>query len=368
MRNCALYKPAEIFALSLLYGWFAYFRRAVLSSPVKKRLIQFLKIVLPLAVGVYLVVHIYQQLADDERKALFSAIRNANYFWVALSFLMGVLSHYIRGYRWGFQLEAMGYKVSGVNNFLAVMIGYIVNMVLPRVGEVSRAAAITQYEKVPFEKSFGSIISERAVDFVLLLTISGITLALQYSALEPFLNELLSVYSSTFTSIILWVLIAAGLVGAFVFFKLLDRFRDRPFFNPIWKLKEGLIEGLRSIFRMKARVSYLIATLMIWALYLGMFWICFYALEDTSTLGADAIFASFVVGSFAIVIIPGGIGAFPVGIMQVLLLYGVAASSGFALGWILWLSQTSMIVLVGGMSMILMPIYNRNKILAHEKA
>lgn len=112
---------------------------------------------------------------------------------------------------------------------------------------------------------------------------------------------------------------------------------------------------------MERRMSYLWATMAIWLLYIGMFWVCFFALPETAGLGADAVFAGFVIGSFAIVIIPGGIGAFPAGIMQVLLLYGVAAEKGFALGWILWLSQTSMILLAGGLSLILMPVFNRKK-------
>jgi len=328
---------------------------------VKNTLIQILKVVIPVGLGIFLTVHIYRQLDEYQRQSLFTALREANYLWVALSFAMGLLSHYIRGYRWNFQLEAMGYKVSPVNNFLAVMIGYIVNLILPRVGELSRAAAITKYEKVPFEKSFGSIISERALDFVVLLGITGITLVLQYSILKPFADDLFEVFSGKATSTILWIILIAGIVGAFLGLKLLEKWKDRPFFSMIWKLKEGLTEGLRSIIKMKKRGAYLIATIAIWLLYVGMFWVCFLALEDTAGLGADAVFAGFVVGSFAIVVIPGGIGAFPVGIMQALMLYGIAGETGFALGWILWLSQTSMIVLVGGASMLIMPALKQNK-------
>jgi hypothetical protein len=292
-------------------------------------------------------------------------MRNANYWWVALSFFMGLLSHYIRGYRWSFQLEAMGYRPKNMNNFFAVMIGYMVNMVLPRAGEVSRAAAITKYEHIPFEKSFGSIISERAVDFVLLLLITTATVLLQFNTMRPFAEELLQAFSGKASSWVLWLILGLGIVAAVVFIHLLNRYRDRAFFSLIWKLKEGLFEGLRSIARMKARGKYLFATLLIWGLYIGMFWVCFLAIDEASTLGADAVFASFVVGSFAIVVIPGGIGAFPVGIMQTLTVYGLAAETGFALGWILWLTQTAMVVLVGGISMLLMPALNRIKTTPH---
>ncbi len=328
---------------------------------MKKFLIQLAKIVIPIGLGVYLTVHIYNDLGDDQRSALFDALKRADYFWVGVSFLLGLLSHFIRGYRWNFQLEAMGYRVSTLNNFLAVMIGYIVNLILPRVGEVSRAAAVTKYENVPFEKSFGSILSERALDFVVLLSITFITLLLQYNVLKPFADELLAAVSGKAGSALLWVVLALALIGGLIGIRLLDRLKDRPGFSLLWKLKEGLLEGLRSVFKMKKRGAYLLATIAIWFLYIAMFWVCFLSLDETSGLSPSAVFAGFVVGSFAIVIVPGGIGAFPVGIMQALLLYGIAGETGFALGWILWISQTSMIVIFGGISMILMPALKRNK-------
>ncbi len=326
---------------------------------IKKYFIQFLKVAVPVGLGIYLVIHIYQQLDAAQRAALFTAVKEANYLWVSLSFGMGLLSHYIRGYRWGFQLQAMGYESSTRNNFLAVLLGYIVNMVLPRVGEVSRAAAITKYDGIPFEKSFGSIISERALDFLVLMAITGTTVLLQYNLLISFFEKTIEGIHGKAASTVLWVLLALGLMGAVLAWHLLDRYKARPWVYKLWQLREGLVEGLRSILRMKDRGKYLLATLAIWMLYVAMFWVVFFAVEETATLGPNAVFAAFVIGSFAIVVIPGGIGAFPVGIMQALALYGIAAETGFALGWILWLSQTAMIVLAGGLSMYLLPQLNK---------
>lgn len=272
---------------------------------------------------------------------------------------MGVLSHWIRGYRWKFQLEAMGYHPRTINNFMAVMIGYIVNMILPRVGEVSRAAAITKYEKVPFQKSFGSILAERAIDLIVLAFISVITVILQFELLEGFANEMIEKLTSKTDSPILWIILGVGIALVILFYFLFKRLSHLAFFEKISSLVHGLLEGLRSIFKMKRRVEYVLATLAIWALYLGMFWVCFFSLSETSSLGPNAIFAGFVLGSFAIVLIPGGIGAYPVGIMQCLLLYGIAEETGFALGWIIWLSQTLMILIFGGLSMLYIPYYNK---------
>ncbi|HKK40021.1 MAG TPA: lysylphosphatidylglycerol synthase transmembrane domain-containing protein [Cryomorphaceae bacterium] len=329
---------------------------------VKVKAVQFLKIIIPVGLGIYLVWHIYSQLTSDQRAELFNAFENANYIWVVLSFFMGLLSHWIRGYRWKFQLEAMGYSPHLANNFMAVMIGYIVNLALPRVGEVSRAAAIAKYEGIPFQKSFGSILSERALDLIILLLITFSTLLLQYELLEKYAIELMDVVQGKFEAALIIILGAVGVVVLALGFYFLRKFAHIPLVGKIRSFINELLEGLRSIVRMEKRWLYLLATLSIWALYIGMFSVCFFALEETSDVGISAVFASFVLGSFAIVIIPGGIGAFPAGIMQALLLYGISAESGFALGWILWFSQTIMILLAGGISMILLPIFNKNRL------
>jgi hypothetical protein len=328
---------------------------------LKKRAVQLAKILIPVGLGIYLIWHIYRQLSADQRVELFNAFERANYFWVICSIAMGLLSHWIRGYRWSFQLEAMGYRSDLSNNFMAVMIGYIVNLALPRVGEVSRAAAIAKYEKIPFQKSFGSILSERTLDFIILMVISITTIFLQYDLLRSFSEKFLDAVGEKFTGTLFWLMVAGLVLLILGSIFVISRLSHLSAVNRLRGFIRELAEGLRSILRMKERGKYLLATIAIWLLYVGMFWVCFFALEETASLGANAIFAGFVLGSFAIVIIPGGIGAFPAGIMQSLVLYGIAEETGFALGWILWFSQTIMILLFGGASMLLMPIVNKRK-------
>lgn len=326
---------------------------------MKKKIFDILKIVVPISIGIFLVLHIYNQLDSTQRQAVFDSFKRANYFWIILSILMGVTSHWVRGYRWKYQLSAMGYHPRVFNNFMAVMIGYIVNMILPRVGELSRAAAITQYENVPVEKSFGSILAERAIDFMVVVTVTIVTVFLQYDLLRDFVNEIFDKLNAKANSPLLWGLAVFALILGVLFYFLVKRFSHLKIFAKISSLFQGLVEGLVSIFKMKKRVQYLLATLLIWSLYLGMFWICFFSLNETSSLGPNAVFAGFVLGSFAIILIPGGIGAYPVSIMQCLMLYGIAEETGFALGWIIWLSQTAMILIFGGLSMLYMPYYNK---------
>ena len=207
---------------------------------------------------------------------MFESFRKANYFWIVISVIMGLTSHYIRGYRWRFQMEAMGYHTRTANNFMAVMIGYIVNMILPRVGEVSRAAAITKYEKVPFQKSFGTILAERAIDMIVLMVIGIVTVILQFELLEEFATQIVTVISEAASSPKLWIGLIAAVILIFVLFFVFRKWRHNSFFAKVNALIEGLVEGLRSIFRMKRRVEYVLATIAIWVLYIGMFRVCFF--------------------------------------------------------------------------------------------
>jgi hypothetical protein len=197
---------------------------------------------------------------------------------------------------------------------------------------------------------------------IILMIITVTTIFLQFTLLEDFANELGGKALEKLNSPLLWVLGVMLLLSIPLFIYIMRRYRHIGIVAKIANLVEGLLEGLRSIFKMKKRWAYLFATLGIWVLYVGMFWVNFLALEQTAHLSINAVFAGFVLGSFAIVLIPGGIGAFPVGIMQALILYGIAEEIGFALGNLIWFSQTAMIVLVGGFSLLYMPIYNKKRV------
>ena len=129
----------------------------------------------------------------------------------------------------------------------------------------------------------------------------------------------------------------------------------------IRELFRGIFEGLSSILKMENKVYFLLHTVFIWIMYIGMFWICFFCLEETSQVPLAGVVASFVMGSLAIVFVQGGLGVFPLAIMNTLLLYGISKSGALALGWILWTSQTLMIIVLGVASIPLLRYVNRNK-------
>lgn len=249
-------------------------------------------------------------------------------------------------------LEPMGYKPRFANSFMAVMAGYLANFGIPRSGEVLRAATLSSYEKIPFEKAFGTIISERIADIVVMLAIMGFTLILQTEHLLTYFKT--NKINPLITIAILFLLLLAGVGGIW-----LIKRSNLPFLVKIRKMAQGLIEGMRSIFRMKQKWAFLFHTLFIWLMYILMFYVISFSVPEMAPPGAGMMLAAFVVGSLAISATNGGIGVYPVAIGAILVLFGISKQSGEAFGWLTWGTQTLLVLVLGALSFILLPVFNR---------
>lgn len=317
---------------------------------------------MPLGIGIYVVWYQFNQLTAEQLDQIKDSFASANYFWVVLSVVFGVLSHLSRAWRWKYTLEPLGYQNKFINNFFGVMIGYVTNIVLPRFGEVWRCVMVSRYEKATFEKLFGTVVAERVADLIVLLFIVAGVVVMQIARLKDSLNELLSDFlaKNSLEALLLkaGVLVVAGLVGVVVGWRLIRK-SDNPIFVKIRSLVSGLIDGVMSILKMKHKWAFLAHTAFIWIMYLAMFYVPFLALPETSVAGPGAVLASFVMASFSIVLVQGGIGVYPVAVAQTLALYNIPYEGGFAMGWIIWVAQTIMIVSFGVASLVLMPVMNK---------
>ncbi|WP_081208515.1 lysylphosphatidylglycerol synthase transmembrane domain-containing protein [Salegentibacter sediminis] len=319
---------------------------------MNKKTSKILKIILPLLLGFIFIWYSLQSATPQERRELLDNIVNANPFWLILSLVFGTLSHMSRAYRWQYMLEPMGYKPRFANSFMAVMAGYLANFGIPRSGEVLRAATLSSYEKVPFEKAFGTIISERIADIVIMLAIMGFTLILQTEHLLTYFKA--NQINPLVTIAILFVLLLAG-IG---FIWLIKR-SNLPFLIKIRKMAQGLIEGMRSIFRMKQKWAFLFHTLFIWLMYILMFYVISFSVPEMVPPELGMMLAAFVVGSLAISATNGGIGVYPVAIGAILVLFGISKQSGEAFGWLTWGTQTLLVLVLGALSFIILPLFNR---------
>lgn len=319
---------------------------------MKASLKKILSIILPLALGVFLVYYAFNQFTPQQIKEIKSQFINADYFFVIISTLFSIASLASRAYRWKFSLEHMGYKSYFLNNFMAVSVGYLMNLTVPRSGEISRALVLKNYDEIPFDKSFGSIIAERVLDLIILLSFIAAALILQFDVLKDFLFTKIPIEK---IAIIASILVVLGSIGFYLLF--FTQIKLMVFIREKFK---GIIEGVKSILEMKKRTPYLFHTIFIWACFVGTFYFGMQTIKETASLSIGVIITSFVVGSLAVTFTNGGFGAFPLMISSILYLYGISESSGTAVGWILWGSQTATVVILGGLSFIFLPIFNKS--------
>lgn len=321
-----------------------------MGLPIKK----FLKTAIPIALGVFLVWYSYNSTTPDDRRLILENISNANPFWVGLSVLIGILSHVSRAIRWNFLLNPLGHHPKLSNNILIILISYFANLGIPRSGEFLRATALTTYENVPFEKGFGTIVTERVIDLIMLLLIITIALFLQTDIILAFLNDNgINLLGSA-------LILAFGILGLIAFIYIIRK-STSGFALKLKTFLNGMLEGISSILKMEKKWLFVFHTLLIWGSYIAMFWVIKYTVAETIDLSFSQLLVAFIAGAFAMSTTNGGIGAYPIAVTAALTLFDISEVSGKAFGWIMWIAQTLMIVVFGAISFMLLPLLNRNR-------
>lgn len=328
---------------------------------MKKFIINFLKISIPLAFGIFLIWYVFNNLTETEKENVFYSFSHANYFVIFLSICFGILSHASRAIRWKYTIEPLGKTPGFWNSFFGVMIGYIANLAFPRLGEVTRPAVVAKYEGIPFNKLLGTIVAERVADLLILGAITLTVIFMELDKLRDLIAETVAQGGDKFSVENILTLIVIVVLGGGIFLFFMISKSNNPFFSKIRELFLGIIEGVKSIATMKKKGIFLLHTAFIWIMYLLMHYVCFFALEDTMDVPFAGVLASFVLGGLSIVFVQGGIGVYPIAIMKTLVIYGVLNTSALALGWIIWTAQTLMIIVLGVISIIFIRVINQKK-------
>ncbi|MBC3845457.1 flippase-like domain-containing protein [Winogradskyella echinorum] len=309
-----------------------------------------LKVVLPLLLGVILVWYSLSQISVS---TLVQYFKDADYSWIILGVVLGVLSHASRAYRWLYMAEPLGYKPNFTNSFMAVYSAYLINFTIPRAGEIARATILTNYEDIPFDKGFGTIVAERVADTIMLLLIIAIALLLEFEFIYDFFIKKFNP-TSLMIAVIFFLLIG---IAIYFFIKK----SNSKFALKVKGFLSGLIEGALSIFKMKKKWAFIFHTIFIWSMYVIMFYVTTFALPELQNISFAAILIGFILASFSIAATNGGIGSFPEAVVIAFLLFNMAEDPSRAFGWIMWSTQTLIIIIFGGLSLIYLPIYNRKK-------
>lgn len=304
-------------------------------------------------------------------KVIQKSLSKANYWWVAFAACFGIAAYWFRAIRWNLMLEPMGHRISNSNSLWSISFGYLMNLTIPRSGEVARATALYGVEKVPVDQSFGTIILERVVDLVCMLCFLGLTLIFKGDVIS-------SVYESSgadFNPNKIFFVVGALLLGAILFFVFKKRLANVPVLDKVIKFIDGILDGLTSIFKLKQKGQFIFYTIGIWvSYYFAAYLVCF-ALPETSDFTFDDGFLILVVGTFGMIIpASGGIGAFNLamkyGFMALFISMGKSGELGGEVGLtysFISLPLQICIMLVMGLISIPMLAKARNTIVAEKE-
>ncbi|NQX81860.1 MAG: flippase-like domain-containing protein [Flavobacteriaceae bacterium] len=312
---------------------------------------KYIKTLIPLIIGLFLILLSYNSLENDDFKTIKKSFSMVEYKWIAASMFVGLLSHILRAYRWIFLARAINKKPKLHNSVFYVFLGYLVNLGIPRAGEISRATAISKYENIPFNKSIGTIIIERAIDMLILMLFCIIAVFSQYQWLKE--NAFDKIPTLTLLLVLL-ILISLSVIFYFIIIRSKNTIALK-----IKNILKGIISGVMSVKDVKNKISFSVYSILIWLMYILTMYLAMKSLPETSELSFAPIILCFIAGTFSFAFTNAGVGSYPIAIQQALILYTVPSAIGLSIGWIMWVSQTLLIITMGLLSFALLPLIKR---------
>ncbi|MCZ2082967.1 MAG: flippase-like domain-containing protein [Flavobacteriales bacterium] len=341
------------------------------SNPLKT----FLTIAISLGIAA---LFMWLALKGMEFKKIAGYFAKANYLWVFIASIFGILAYWFRAIRWNLLLEPMGYQISNSNSFWTISFGYLMNLTIPRSGELARATALFGVEKVPVEKSFGTIILERVIDLICMVGFLGLTLIFKYKAFLAFYSYITEEKGKTATTTsnsTIYIFGGILILVAILFFIFRKKLEQFSIYQKVLNFAKGIVDGLTSIFKMKQKVKFISYSLAIWiCYYLAAYLVCFSLPETSQFTFADGFFI-IVVGTLGMMVpASGGIGAFHLalkfGIMALFLSMGKNPEEGGEVGLsYAFISHTMQLVIMLVMGAISIPVLTkaRNKAVKNQK-
>ena len=323
---------------------------------------KFLKIGFFFLVGILLIWWSLHQIPPQEWDKFTKALAKSK-FWLILPifFILG-LSHFIRALRWRLIMEPLGYKPSIMNTFLAVLIGYLANLAIPRLGEVLKCTLLAKYEKVPAEKIVGTIVAERAFDVISLGVVFLLALTLQFNVIQAGWQQLQNAsapsneHSNNGLLIFLGAVVVLLIIAVILYFTFKHKFET--IIKSIKTILIGIWEGVISATKLKKHNLFFFYSFSILFLYLLATYIGLYGTEGTASSFSTAI-SCLAYASIGMIITPGGIGAYAFFMAKVLELNGIEYTLGLANGTLQWFSQVIIVIVLGGLALIILPFINK---------
>ena len=328
---------------------------------IKTKAKQGIQFFLFLSLGIVLLWYTTSSLTDEDVKKVKELVFQADLFYVIPSIGALLLSHYIRSLRWKMMLDELGTKPGLINVFLSVLVGYFLNLVFPRLGEVAKCSLLGKYEKMPVDKLIGTIVAERILDLICLFIVIALTIATQLDQLGAYASELWDKLIGKANQSANTVILFFSVIFIFLFLGYW-LFRKSKWLKTLQSFFEGIKEGFFIIRKIEKKRMFLLYTVVIWFLYLLSIRIGFYSMLDTISLSWVPSLTILTFGSFAMIATQGGVGAYQLAVQKTLSFYQINEVSGLAFGWLLWSVQTFMLLIVGPIAMFLLFFLNRKKV------
>lgn len=316
---------------------------------------QVLTYVVSLGIGVVLFYLAFSFI--DDKDALWETMRSASWEGIAASFVMGYLAIVSRGLRWGILLEPLGRKAGAARSVHAVAFAYFANTFVPRSGELARCAALNQTDDIPVDELFGTVISERVIDFAFLMVL---TAAAVLGNIPAFAQLLEGAVLPDLTNLIALGAAGLGLIGVLIWKR--KELLALPFARKIADFLTGVWSGLNSIRHMKQKGRFMAHTFFIWFMYFFMAWVIFKSFDEVQDISILQALFIMVAGGFGMVIpAPGGVGSYQWAVMTGFMALGYGKALGLAVANIIWFTQTAMIVTMGGIAYLYLLVYRLRK-------
>ena len=337
----------------------------LLSLSVNKKLGAIVQYVIFLALGIFLSWWSLKNLDHEKINQIKFALLRSRYLLIVPIFVVFILSHLVRALRWKLLISTLGYNPRTDNTFYAVMVGYLTNMAVPRLGEILKCTLLSRYEKLPLDKLFGTIILERIIDSLSLVFILVITVAIQPDIYANLIKTFFHVSNNYDESKIPVFVIAVILIAVtFLGILLWMRIKKRTFSEILVTVKQiikRVWEGVGTIRHLKKRKLFLVYTFSLWFLYFLGGYIALFALHETQQYGVKQALTILTTGCVGMILTPGGIGAFAFLIKNAMQLYGLNEGIALAFGWILWLVDVFVVILAGVFSFVAFPYFNNKR-------
>lgn len=309
------------------------------------------KIVMPLILGGAILCWMYRGFDFNSIEKFM--LNDMNWTWMLLSFPFGILAQMLRGWRWRQTLEPVGEHPRASVCINSVFLSYAASLVIPRIGEFTRCGVLKRYDGVSFAKALGTVVTERAIDSIVVAMVTGLTLLMQFRVFDTFFDKTGTRLETVMSGFSATGYIVTAVCAVAVILMLHMLLRKLAIYNKVKSTLSGIFQGVTSLRKVKNVPLFILFTLGIWVSYFLHYYLTFFCFSFTAGLGISCALVTFVVGSIAVLVpTPNGAGPWHFAVKTMLILYGVADTDALYFVLIVHTVQTILVILLGVVALV----------------